>query len=73
MEITGHFQPEPATVLRPKMARISMIGSSGWSGTPAQPPQGVTSASERVPVEQQHWRCGIFKGNWYETDELGAG
>ncbi len=69
MEILGHFHPEPATVLRQKMARISMIGSSGVSEAPAQPP---ASASERVPIEKQHWRCEICKGNWYETDEFGA-
>ncbi len=72
MENLGLYRPEPATVLRRKMARINMIGSSGGSETPAQPPQGVTSASEGVPIEQQHWRCEICKGNWYETDEFGA-
>jgi hypothetical protein len=42
------------------------------SETPAQPSQRDTPASERVPVEQQHWRCEICKGNWYETNEFGA-
>ncbi len=72
MEILGPYHPVPATVFRPKMARISMIGSSGGSKTPAHPTQGVDSARERVPIEQQHWGCEICKGNWYETDEFGA-
>ncbi len=54
MEILGLYRQEPAIFLRPKMARINMIRSSGGSETPSEPPQGLTSASERVPIEQQH-------------------
>jgi hypothetical protein len=72
MRILSIYDPEPAQNLRPKMARINMIGASGGSETPTPAPQGVTSASEGVPVEQQHWRCEICKGNWYETNEMGA-
>ena len=72
MGILGFSDPEPAQNLRPKMARINMIGASGGSETPTPTPQGVTSASEGIPVEQQHWRCEFFKGNWYETNEMGA-
>jgi hypothetical protein len=63
MEIFGLYGPEPVTDLRPKMLRNNMIRASVGSETPAQPSRGVTSASERVPVEQQHWRCDICKGN----------
>ena len=51
MRILSIYEPEPAQNLRPKMARINMIGASGGSETPTPAPQGVTSASEGVPVE----------------------
>jgi hypothetical protein len=72
MGILSTFHPEPVSNLGPKIARINMIGASGGSETTAQPPQGYSPASERVPIEQQHWRCEICKGNWYETNEFGA-
>ena len=71
-EIFSPFERQVGANVGPKKARINMIGSSGSGQPPQGPPPQPVSASNEVPVEQQHWVCDQCRGNWYETNLEGA-
>ena len=71
-EVFGPFEGQVGANFEPKTVRINMIGSSGSGQPPQGPPPQPVSASNEVPVEQQHWVCDQCRGNWYETNLEGA-